>query len=188
MAAALQRDPLDLRRELFSGRALEVINLAAEKIGWGTPLAPPKGRGMAYHATFGVTHVAHALEIEVTGDGQVRVQRAVCAVDCGRGINPDGVRAQMEGGLVFGLTAALMAGVTIENGRVRESNFHDAPILRIDQMPRVEVHIVESDQAPRGIGEMGVPPAAPALCNAIFAATGKRIRRLPVSLTDLRSA
>jgi isoquinoline 1-oxidoreductase beta subunit len=188
MAAALQRDPLDLRRELFSGRALEVINLAAEKMGWGTPLAPPKGRGMAYHATFGVTHVAHALEIEVTGDGQVHVQRAVCAVDCGRAINPDGVRAQMEGGLVFGLTAALMGGVTIENGRVRESNFHDAPILRIDQMPRVEVHIVESDQAPRGIGEMGVPPAAPALCNAIFAATGKRIRRLPVSLTDLRSA
>ncbi|HEY5903116.1 MAG TPA: molybdopterin cofactor-binding domain-containing protein, partial [Anaerolineales bacterium] len=188
MAAALKRDPLDLRRELYAGRGLAVTELAAEKIGWGTPLAPPRGRGLAYHATFGVTHVAHALEIEVEPGGRVRLVRAVCAVDCGRVINPDGVRAQMEGGLVFGLTAALMGGVTIENGRVRDSNFHDAPIMRMDQMPQVEVYIMESDQAPSGIGEMGVPPAAPALCNAIFAATGKRIRRLPIALTDLRSA
>lgn len=187
MADALKRDPLDLRRELYSGRALGVINLAAEKLGWGTPLPARRARGLAYHATFGVTHVAHALDVELGEDGQVHVLRAVCAVDCGRVINPDGVRAQMEGGMVFGLTAALMGGVTVESGRVRESNFHDAPILRMDQMPPVEVYIVESDQAPSGIGEMGVPPAAPALCNAIFAATGKRIRRLPVALIDLRS-
>jgi isoquinoline 1-oxidoreductase beta subunit len=181
MAAAMKRDPLDLRRELYSGAALEVIELAAQKAGWGEPLPAGKGRGLAYHATFGVTHVAHVAEVGVDPAGKVRVERVVCAVNCGRAINPDNVRAQMEGGIVFGLTAALKGGVTIENGRVRESNFRDAPLLQMNEMPVVEVYIVESDQNPRGVGEMGVPPIAPAVCNAIFAATGTRVRRLPVN-------
>ncbi|HEY6075145.1 MAG TPA: molybdopterin cofactor-binding domain-containing protein, partial [Anaerolineales bacterium] len=162
------------------GPALEVIELAAEKAGWGTPLPEGRGRGIAYHATFGVTHVADVVEVSVDAAGHLRVERVVCAVNCGRVINPDNVRAQMEGGIVFGLTAALKGGVTIQRGRVAQSNFRDAPLLQIDEMPVVEVYIVPSDKNPRGVGEMGVPPIVPAVCNAVFAATGRRIRRLPI--------
>ena len=180
MAYERKRDPLDLRLELYSDRAAGVIKLAAEKAEWGKPLPEGWGRGIAYHATFGVTHVAYVAEVSVDEDGKVRVQRVVAAVDCGQVINPDNVAAQIEGGIAFGLTAALKAEATLKDGRIQQSNFHDYPILQIDEMPLVEVYIVESDQRPTGMGEMGVPPIAPAVANAVFAATGKRIRHIPI--------
>lgn len=186
MAHELERDPLDLRLELYSDRAAQVIKLAAEKAEWGKPLPQGWGRGLAYHATFGVTHVAYVAEISVDEGGNVRVQRVVAAVDCGQVINPDNVAAQIEGGIAFGLTAALKAEATLEDGRIQQSNFHDYPILQINEMPLVEVHIVESDQRPSGMGEMGVPPIAPAVANAVFSATGKRIRHIPIKPEDLR--
>lgn len=187
LAVALQRDPIELRREIYmsSERALGVINLAAEKSDWGQPLAAGQGRGIAYFATFGVTHVAQVAEVTVDASGNVRVNRVVCAVDCGTVVNPDNVAAQMEGGIAFGLTAALKAEAVIKNGRAQLSNFHDYPILRMDEMPKVEVYIVEGDGFPTGIGEMGVPPIAPAVANAVYAATGKRIRHIPIRPADL---
>ncbi len=189
MALALKLDPLDLRRQIYqdNDRALGVINLAAEKSGWGQPLPEGQGRGLAYFATFGVTHVADVAEVAVNEDGKVYVKRVVCAVDCGKVVNPDNVAAQMQGGIAFGLTAALKAQTTLKEGCVQESNFHDYPLLRMDEMPVVEVYIVESDERPTGIGEMGVPPVAPAIANAIFAATGKRIRHIPIRPPDLTS-
>ncbi|HSL44342.1 MAG TPA: molybdopterin cofactor-binding domain-containing protein [Anaerolineales bacterium] len=186
MAHELQRDPVDLRLELYSGRAAEVIKLAAEKAEWGKSLPEGWGRGIAYHATFGVTHVAYVAEVSVN-DGRVFVRRVVAAVDCGEVVNPDNVAAQVEGGIAFGLTAALKAEATLQNGRIQQSNFDNYPILQIDEMPVVEVHIVESDQRPSGMGEMGVPPIAPAVANAVFAATGKRIRHIPIRPEDLRA-
>jgi len=185
LAAATQRDPLDLRLELYNNRAAAVIKLAAERAGWGDSLPAGWGRGIAYHATFAVTHVAHVAEVSVDEDGNVRVHRVVCAVDCGKVVNPDNVAAQMEGGIVFGLTAALKAGVTIKDGRVQQSNFHDYPLLQMNEMPIVEVHIIENDNSPSGIGEMGVPPIAPAVANAVYAAIGKRVRHIPIRPEDL---
>jgi isoquinoline 1-oxidoreductase beta subunit len=187
MAVAMSRDPLDLRREIYARqeRALGVINLAAEKSNWNQPLPAGQGRGMAYFSTFGVTHVAQVAEVTVDENGNIRVNRVVCVVDCGKVVNPDNVAAQMEGGIVFGLTAALKAEATLKNGRIQLSNFHDYPILRMDEMPLVEVHIVPSDRPASGIGEMGVPPVAPAIANAVYAATGKRIRHIPIRPEDL---
>ncbi len=188
LAYALKRDPLDLRLEIYSSKyALGAIKLAAEKAGWGTALPAGQGRGLAYHATFGVTHVCDVAEVEVDADGNVRVKRIVCAVDCGSVVNPGNVKAQMESGIAFGLTATLKAEATVKNGRIEQSNFNDYPLLRIDEMPVVEVYIVDSDQPPTGIGEMGVPPVAPAIANAVFAATGKRIRHIPIRPGDLKA-
>ncbi|RPI94683.1 MAG: xanthine dehydrogenase family protein molybdopterin-binding subunit [Chloroflexi bacterium] len=187
MAYEMKRDPLDLRLEIYSDRAAEVTRLAAEKAEWGKSLPAGHGQGLAYHATFGVTHVAYVAEVSVSEDGRVRVQRVVAAVDCGEVINPDNVAAQIEGGIVFGLTATLKAEATLQDGRMQQSNFHDYPVLRIDEMPVVEVHLVKSDERPSGMGEMGVPPIAPAVANAIFAATGKRIRHIPIRPEDLRA-
>ncbi|MFT3891646.1 MAG: molybdopterin-dependent oxidoreductase [Anaerolineales bacterium] len=189
MALALGRDPLDMRLELYKNdeRALGVIQLAAEKSNWGSALSAGRGRGMAYFATFGVTHVADVAEVTVDANGNIRVDRVVCAVDCGVAVNPDNVIAQMQGGIVFGLTAALKAEATIKNGRVQQSNFHDTPMLRMDEMPLVEVYVVQSDKSPSGIGEMGVPPVAPAIANAVYAATGKRIRHIPIKPDDLKA-
>jgi isoquinoline 1-oxidoreductase beta subunit len=186
MAFELNRDPLDLRLELYGARAAEVIRLAAEKAEWGKPLPEGWGRGLAYHATFGVTHVAYVAEVSVDANGNVRVHRVVAAVDCGQTVNPDNVKAQVEGGIAFGLTAALKAEATLQDGRIQQSNFHDYPILQMNEMPLVEVYIVESDQRPSGMGEMGVPPIAPAVANAVFAATGKRIRHIPIKPEDLK--
>jgi len=188
MAVELERDPVDMRLELYktNERALGVIQLAAEKSNWGSPLPAGQGRGMAYFATFGVTHVAHVAEVTVDSNGNIRVNRVVCAVDCGMPVNPNTIKAQMEGGIVFGLTAALKAEATVKNGRVQQSNFHDYPIFRMDEMPMIEVYIVQSDRSPSGIGEMGVPPVAPAIANAVYAATGKRIRHIPIKPEDLR--
>jgi isoquinoline 1-oxidoreductase beta subunit len=134
---------------------------------------------VAGHFSF-FTYVAQVAEVSVGKNGTVRVHRVVCAVDCGQPINPDGVKAQMESGIVYGLTAALKGEITIKDGRVEQSNFHDYEMLRIDEMPVIEVHLVPSTEAPTGTGEPGLPPIAPAVANAIFAATGKRIRRLPI--------
>jgi isoquinoline 1-oxidoreductase beta subunit len=164
---------------------LGVINLAAEKANWADALPVGQGRGLAYFATFGMTDVADIVDIAVDEQGNVRVKRVVCAVDCGLAVNPDNVIAQMQGGIVFGLTAALKAEATLKNGRIQQSNFHDYPIWRMDEMPIIEVYIVPSDHLPSGIGEMGVPPVAPAIANAVYAATGKRVRHIPIKPQDL---
>lgn len=181
VAAANGIDPLELRLQLMDGKARRVVELAAARAGWGDPLPSGWGRGIAYHATFGVTHVAEVAEVEVEGS-RIRVHRVVCAVDCGTVINPDTVRAQLEGGIVYGLTAALKDGITIEDGAVVQRDFSDYRLLPFDEMPEVEVHIVASTDAPTGVGEMGVPPIAPAVANAVFAATGTRLRSLPLRL------
>lgn len=184
-AAATGVDPYDLRLQLvdekvYAADARAVLELAAEKSDWGKPLPEGWGRGMAFHSTFGVTHVAHVAEVEVDKQGHVRVHRVVSAVDCGQVINPSGVEAQMEGGIAFGLTAALKDKITVKNGRVEQGNFDDFGVLRLNEMPAVEVYIVPSDRRPTGIGEMGVPPIVPAVLNAIYAAAGVRVREIPV--------
>jgi isoquinoline 1-oxidoreductase beta subunit len=187
IAHATGEDPLALRvRLLASGaRELSVLKRAASAAGWGKPLPSGRARGLAVHYSFN-TYVAHVAEVSLT-DGWPRVHRFVCAVDCGRVVNPDTVKAQMEGAIGFGLTAALYGAITLRDGRVEQSNFHDYRMLRIQEMPAVEVHIVESTESSTGVGEPGVPPVAPALCNALFALTGKRIRRLPIRPEDLRA-
>ena len=181
MAAAAGRDPYELRRELLDAkpRHRRVLELAATKAGWGTPLPPGRGRGIAI-AEWEPTTCAEVAEVSVAPDGTVRVHRVVCAVDCGPVVNPLTIEAQLQGGVVYGLSAALYGEITIEKGRVQQGNFHDYPMPRIPEMPVVEVHIVQSTEAQGGIGEPSVPPTAPAVCNAIFAATGKRVRSLPV--------
>ncbi|MDH4023742.1 MAG: molybdopterin-dependent oxidoreductase, partial [Gammaproteobacteria bacterium] len=138
-------------------------------------------RGLAVQEAFN-TVVAQVAEISVAGDRTIRVHRVTCAVDCGTAINPDVVRQQMEGGILFGLSAALYGEITIEDGAVRESNFHDYRLLRIADAPAIDVHIVPSEEPPSGVGEPGVPPIAPAVANAVFAATGQRLRTLPLRL------
>jgi isoquinoline 1-oxidoreductase beta subunit len=187
-AHALGMDPLELRRDLNpSGAPRAVLDLVADKAGWGSPLPAGRGRGLAYHSTWGVTPVAQVAEVSVEASGRVRVHRVVCAVECGQVINPDGVAAQMEGGILFGLTAALKGSISIADGQVQQGNFDDYPLLRLDETPEIEVYILPSHQAPSGIGEMANPVIAPALANAIFAVTGKRIRRLPINRQDLQS-
>jgi isoquinoline 1-oxidoreductase subunit beta len=189
VAHAGGKDPYELRRKLLANqpRMLAVLDLAAQKANWGAKLPPGVARGIAGHFSFD-SYVAQVVEASVAKDGAVRVHRVVCAVDCGTVINPDTVKAQMEGGIIFGLTAALKTEITLKNGRVEQSNFHDYQILRIFESPKIEVYIVPSSANPTGVGEPGVPPAAPALANAIFAATGKRVRRLPIRPSDLVEA
>jgi isoquinoline 1-oxidoreductase beta subunit len=156
------------------------MNLAAEKAGWGTPLPAGRARGIAVHESFG-SWVAQVAEISVGGD-RIRVHRVVCAIDCGIAINPAGVVAQQESGIAFGLGAALHSRLEIASGRARQSNFHDYRVLRMDEMPVVEVHIVPSREKPGGVGETAVPPIAPSVANAIFTLTGQRLRELPLQL------
>lgn len=185
LAAAGGKDPVALRRRLLnqSPRLLAALELAAEKAGWGKPLPAGHGRGVALSNNVGSNTVQIA-EVSVNR-GRVRVHRVVCAVDCGHVVNPWGVEQQIQSGIVFGLTAALKGGITIDKGRVQQGNFHQYDMLRIDEMPQVEVHIVASQAAPGGIGEAATPGIAPAVCNAIYAATGKRVRRLPIRAGDL---
>ncbi len=183
LAAAAGKDAVEFRRALLAKhpRHLGVLNLAAQKAGWGKPLAIGKGRGIAVHESFN-TVVAQVAEVSVKPDGTLRVDRVVCAVDCGVAVNPDVITAQMEGGIGFGLSAALYGAITLKEGRVEQSNFHEYRPLRINEMPKVEVHIVASSEKPTGVGEPGVPLIAPAVANAIFSATGKRLRNLPLKL------
>jgi len=189
LATAAGKDPVAFRQAMLSShpKHLAALTLAAEKSGWGTPLGPGKGgskraRGVAVHESFN-TAVAQVVEVTVTGDNKFTVDRVVCAVNCGLAVNPDVVRAQMEGGIGFGLSAALYGAITIKDGAVEQSNFHDYPVLRINEMPLVEVFIVQSTDKPTGVGEPGVPPIAPAVANALAAATGKRLRKLPLALS-----
>ena len=186
VAHAGGKDPYELRRTLLANqpKMRAVLELAAQKANWGSKLPPGVGRGIATHFSFD-SYVAQVVEASVGKDGAVRVHRVVCAVDCGTVINPDTVKAQMEGGIIFGLTAALKTEITLKDGRIQQSNFHDYQMLRIFESPEIEVHIVPSTENPTGVGEPGVPPVAPALANAIFAATGKRVRRLPIRASDL---
>lgn len=181
LAATAKQDPYAYRRGLLgnSPRHLGVLELAATKAGWGTSLPAGRGRGIALHKSF-ESFAAQVAEVSVSPDGVVRVHRVVCAIDCGMHVNPSTIEAQMQSGIVYGLTAALKGAITIDGGRVVESNFDDYDMLHLDEMPVVEVHIVPSSEAPGGVGEPGTPPIAPAVCNAIFAATGKRIRKLPI--------
>ncbi len=188
LAQAAGKDPVAFRKAMLGKhrRHLGVLELAAAKGGWGTALAPGKagekrGRGIAVHESFN-TFVAQVAEVTVAKDSTFRVDRVVCAVDCGVAVNPDVIRAQMEGGIGFGLSAALYGKITLKDGVVEQSNFHEYPILRINEMPAVEVHIVPSTEKPSGVGEPGVPVIAPAVANALAAATGQRLRTLPLKL------
>jgi isoquinoline 1-oxidoreductase beta subunit len=187
LAHAAGKDPFEYRRAMLDKhpRHKRVLELVAEKAGWGKPPPEGRGRGIALHESFG-SYVAHVVEASISSEGKPRVHRVVCALDCGPVVNPDTIRAQVEGGAVFGLTAALCGEITFEKGRVKQRNFHDYPMLRMNEMPEVEVHIVPSTDKMGGIGEPGVPPIAPALANALFALTGKRIRRLPIRAEDLK--
>ncbi len=194
LAAAAKRDPFEYRRALLdrSPRAKAVLELAAERAGWGRPVPAGTGgvgvgvgvgavggRGIALLHAFG-SYIAQVADVVVSREGDVRVRRVVCAVDCGSVVNPDIVKAQMESGIVFGITAALWGEITIKNGRVEQHNFHDYRMLRMSEAPVVEVHLVKSTDAPGGVGEPGTSAVMPAVTNAIFAATGRRIRKLPV--------
>ncbi len=189
LAAAAKRDPVDYRRALLekNPRAKAVLELAAEKSGWGKPLSAGSGRGVSVQFAFG-SYMAQVAEVTVSKDGGVRVGRIVCAVDCGTVVNPDTVRAQVESGVIFGMTAALYGEITLKNGRVEQGNFDSYRILRINEAPLVEVHIVKTAEAPGGMGEPGTSAVAPAITNAIFAATGRRLRKLPIDPAQLKSA
>lgn len=180
IAALGGRDPVELRRALLAGqpRHLAVLEKVVAESGWGTPLPSGRARGIALQASFD-SIVAQVAEVSVEG-AEVRVHRVTCAVDCGLAVNPDQVVAQMQSGIVYGLSAALYGEITLADGVPQQSNFDSYPILRQSETPAIEVHIVASNGPIGGIGEPGTPPIAPAVCNAIYAATGRRIRRLPI--------
>ena len=187
LAAAARQDAVAYRRALLdrAPRAKAVLELAAAKAGWGQPLPPGAGRGVALQTVFG-TAMAQVAEVEVSKAGVVRVRRVVCAVDCGTVVNPDTVRAQVEGAVIFGISAALYGEITLKDGRVEQGNFDSYQVLRIDAAPAIEVHLVPSTEPPGGLGEPGTSAIVPAVANAIFAATGKRLRKLPVDEAALR--
>jgi len=181
LAAAAKKDPVEYRRTLLdkSPRMLGVLNLAADKAGWGSPLPAGVGRGVSVQYAMG-SYLSQIAEVEVSKDGEVRVRRVVCAVDCGQIVNPDTIVAQMEGGIIFGISAVLWGEITLKDGRVEQHNFNDYRVLRINEAPQIEVYLVKNAEAPGGIGEPGTIGIAPAMTNAVFALTGKRIRKLPI--------
>jgi len=187
IAAAAKQDAVAYRQALLgkSPRAKVVLELAARKAGWGQPLSERIGRGVSLQFVFG-TYMAHVAEVEVAKNGAVRVRRVVCAVDCGTVVNPDTVRAQIQSGIIFGTTAALYGEITLKNGRVEQTNFDTYQMLRMNEAPEIEVHIVESAEPPGGMGECGTSAIVPAIANAIFAATGKRLRKMPVDTAALK--
>jgi isoquinoline 1-oxidoreductase beta subunit len=187
LAAAAKQDPVAYRVALLdkSPRAKAVLELAAEKAGWGQALPQNVGRGVSIQFAFG-TYMAQVAEVEVSKDGAVRVRRVVCAVDCGAVINPDTVQAQIQGAIMFGVTAALYGEITLKDGRVEQTNFDTYQILRMNEAPTIEVHIVQSPESPGGMGEPGTSAIVPAVTNAIFAATGKRLRKLPIDTDALK--
>jgi isoquinoline 1-oxidoreductase subunit beta len=189
LAAVAKKDPFEYRRALLakSSRAKAVLELAAEKAGWGKPLPDRVGRGVSVQFAFG-TYMAQVAEVEVAKDGAVRVRRVVCAVDCGTVVNPDTVQAQIQSAVMFGVTAALYGAITVRDGRVEQSNFHDCGVLRMNEAPAVEVHIVRSGEPPGGMGEAGTSCVVPAVTNAVFAATGSRLRKLPIDSNALKQS
>ena len=189
LAAAAKADPVAYRRALLhkSPRATAVLDVAAKAAGWGRPLPEGRGRGVSLLYSSWDSYLAEVAEVSVSKAGEIRVHRIVCAVDCGIVVNPDTVKAQIEGGIIFGISGALWGEVTLKNGRVEQSNFHDVRALRINETPAIEVHLVRNGEKPGGMGEPGTAVTAPAVANAVFAATGKRIRKLPLE-NQLRSA
>lgn len=189
VAAAAKKDPFEFRRAMLTQqpRYRGVLELAAEKAGWGQPLPAGVFRGIAVAQSFG-SYVAEVAEVSVAADGAPKVHRVVAAVDCGMTVNPQTIARQIESAIVYGLSAALYGRISFKDGRVEQSNFHDYPVLRMNETPKVEVHMVASREAPGGIGEPGTPPIAPAVANAIFAATGKRLRLLPFDPAQIKSA
>jgi isoquinoline 1-oxidoreductase beta subunit len=187
LAAAAKQDAVAYRRALLdkTPRAKAVLDLAAEKAGWGQPLPERAGRGVSLQNVF-ATYMAHVAEVEVSKNGAVRVRRVVCAVDCGTVVNPDTVRAQIQSAIIFGITAALHGEITLKNGRVQQTNFDTYQMLRINEAPAIEVHIVQSAEPPGGMGECGTSAIVPAVANAIFAAAGKRLRKMPVDANVLK--
>jgi isoquinoline 1-oxidoreductase beta subunit len=187
LAAAAKQDPVAYRRSLLgkSSRAKAVLDLAAEKAGWGQALPQGSGRGVSLQNAFG-SYEAHVAEVEVSKQGTVRVRRVVCTVDCGTVVNPDTVQAQIQSGIIFGITAALYGDITLKNGRVEQTNFDTYQVLRMNEAPAIEVHIVKSAEPPGGMGETGTSAIVPAIANAIFAATGKRLRKMPVDASLLK--
>ena len=183
---ATGKDPVEMRRILLDDkpRHLTVMNMVTQKAGWGTPLPEGRARGFAVHESFGSV-VAQVVEVARVGDG-IKIERVVCAVDCGLAVNPNVVVAQMESGIIFGLSAACRGAITFKDGAVEQSNFHDYPILRMNETPKIEVYIAASTEKPSGVGEPGVPPVLPALCNAIAALTGKPVRTLPLSAQGIK--
>src|SRR5262245_41036859 len=187
MAAAAKQDAVAYRRALLdkSPRAKAVLDLVAEKADWGKPLPKGSGRGVSLPSALG-SYGAHVAEVEGPKNGTVRVRRVVCAVDCGTVVNPDTVQAQIQSGIIFGTTAALYGEITLKEGRVEQSNFDTYQMLRMDEAPAIEVHIVKNQEVPGGMGETGTSAVVPAVANAIFAATGKRLRKIPVDSTVLK--
>jgi isoquinoline 1-oxidoreductase subunit beta len=189
LAHQARQDPYEYRRALLgkAPRHKAVLELAATKANWGAPLPAGRACGIAVCFSYG-SYTAHVAEVSVADDGAVRVHRIVCAIDCGIAVNPDQVKAQMEGGAIYALTATLYGQITLDAGRVQQTNFNTYPMVRIPEAPVTEVHILDSGQPPGGLGEPGVPTVAPAICNAIFALTGKRLRRLPIDRETLKRA
>jgi isoquinoline 1-oxidoreductase beta subunit len=187
MAAAAKQDPLAYRRSLLdkSPRAKAVLDLAAEKAGWGPALPKGSGRGVSLQFVFG-SYMAQVAEVEVSKGGTVRLRRVVCAIDCGTVVNPDTVQAQIQSGIIFGATAALYGGITLKNGRVEQTNFDTYQMIRMNEAPVMEVHVVKSSEPPGGMGETGTSAIVPAIANAIYAATGKRLRKMPADSSILR--
>ena len=187
LATAAKQDAVAYRRALLdkSQRAKAVLDLAAEKSGWGQALPKGSGRGVSLQFVFG-SYLVQVAEVDVSKEGAVRIRRVVCVVDCGTVVNPDTVQAQIQSGIVFGATAALHGEITLKNGRVEQSNFDSYPVLRIDEAPVIEVHVVKSAEPPGGMGETGTSAIVPAIANAIFAATGKRLRKMPVDASALK--
>src|ERR1700741_4004912 len=187
LAAAAKQDPVAYRRALLdkTPRAKAVLELVAEKSGWGQPLPARVGRGVALQFVF-ATYMAQVAEVEVAKDGAIRVRRVVCAVDCGTVVNPDTVQAQIQSGIIFGATAALYGEITLKNGRVEQTNFDTYQMIRINEAPAIEVHLVKNTERPGGMGEAGTSAIVPAIANAIFAATGKRLRKMPVDADALK--
>ncbi|HXZ96139.1 MAG TPA: xanthine dehydrogenase family protein molybdopterin-binding subunit [Burkholderiales bacterium] len=188
LAAAAKKDPVEYRRALLdkSPRARAVLDLVAEKAGWGQRMTSHSGRGVSVGYAMG-SYVSQVAEVSVSKEGEVRVRRVVCAVDCGQIVNPDTVKAQMESGINFGVSAALYSEITLKNGRVEQANFNTYPVLRVNEAPVIEVYLINSAEAPGGIGEPGTCLLAPAVMNAVFAATGKRLRKLPIDRSQLKS-
>jgi isoquinoline 1-oxidoreductase beta subunit len=184
LARKAGKDPIEFRRSMLGKqpRFLAALDLAAEKSGWGQPLPARVGRGVCVQPSF-ASFIVTVVEAEVDRLGEVNLRRVTSAVDTGIAVNPDTIVAQLEGGLIFGLTAALYGEITIDKGRVQQSNFNDYRMLRIDQTPRIDVHVIKSGEAPGGIGETGATAGPPALRNAIYAATGVALRRLPIDRT-----